>query len=315
MPRKNPSNTTAPDSSGSPRSQNRRNFLKKAIPATVGAAAGLTAVGSLSGLAGLSRQSTLAQAAENSGKTLQVWSCGGLAEAMIPANKAFEQATGVSVIYTGAFAAALGKSLMGNGRTEVFAGRVLDLAKNLRKAGRMKSFIPLCFTSYVIVTPKGNPAGIKTLEDMTRSGVRVAMAQHASAPGGAAVIGLLKKAELLEKIMPNLVENGTCVQRSVELVCKGKADAMIVEPRIPAMPLFQADLEIVTIPESVFPPGPLTFTVGVMEEAKDYSLAGQYQQWITSPDGGGPFFERAGFIAPYSEKGQEMTKKFGVYDV
>ncbi|MDR2696128.1 MAG: substrate-binding domain-containing protein [Deltaproteobacteria bacterium] len=283
----------------------RRDFLKKAVPAAMGAAVATTLPNAAS---------PEAQAAAGL-STLQVWSCGGLAEAMMPANDAFGQKFGARVLYTGAFAAALGKSLLANGRTEVFAGRVLDLAKNLRKAGRMKRFVPLCYTTYVIVTPKGNPAGIKTLQDMGAPGIRVAMAQHASPPGGAAVVGLLKKAGLLEAVMPNLVENGTCVQRSVELVCKGKADAMIVELRIPRMPSFAPSLDIIEIPAEVFPPGPLTFTVGVMDEGQANPLSEKYLQWIVSPDGGGPFFEQAGFITPYSALGQEMTKKFGVYDV
>jgi molybdate transport system substrate-binding protein len=86
--------------------------------------------------------------------TLQVWSCGGLAEAFIPANKRYKEKTGVEIAYTGAFAAALGKSLLGSATTEVFAGRVLDLSKKLRGAGRMVSFKPLCFTSYVLVTQR-----------------------------------------------------------------------------------------------------------------------------------------------------------------
>ncbi|MDR2573029.1 MAG: substrate-binding domain-containing protein [Desulfovibrio sp.] len=283
----------------------RRDFLKKAVPAAMGAAVATTLPMSAA---------SEAQATETLA-TLQVWSCGGLAEAMIPANEVFGQKFKAKILYTGAFAAALGKSLMANGRTEVFAGRVLALAKNLRKAERMKRFIPLCYTSYVIVTPKGNPAGIKTLQDMTVPGIRVVMAQAASPPGGAAVIGLLKNAGLLEAIMPNLVENGTCVQRSVEFVCKGKADAMIVELRIPRMPLFEESLDIIEIPPEIFPPGPLTFTVGVMDEGQANPLSEKYLQWIVSPDGGGPFLEKAGFITPYSLLGQEMTKKFGVHDV
>ena len=282
----------------------RRDFLK-AVPAIMGAAVAVT----LPMAAYPEKVMAAADAA-----TLQVWLCGGLAEAMMPANEAFNQKFGAKVLYTGAFAAALGKSLMANGRTEVFAGRVLDLAKNLRKAGRMKRFVPLCYTSYVIATPKGNPAGITTLQDMAKPGVRVAMAQNASPPGGAAVIGLLKKAGLLEAVKPNLVENGTCVQRSVELVCNGKADAMIVELRIPRMPAFGPNLDIVEIPPDVFPPGPLTFTVGIMDEGQGNPLSEKYMQWIVSPDGGGPFFEKAGFIAPYSPLGREMTEKFGVRD-
>ncbi len=49
---------------------------------------------------------------------LQVWSCGGLAEAFMPANKAYEEMTGCRIDYSGAFAGALGKSLLGDAKTE-----------------------------------------------------------------------------------------------------------------------------------------------------------------------------------------------------
>ena len=146
-------------------STSRRTFLKTALVSTLGAAF------------------TPNTASAFTQSDLQVWSCGGLAEAMIPANALFEKKTGVKIGYTGAFAAALGKSLLGSAGTEVFAGRVLDLAKKLREAGKMEYFKPLCFTSYVMVTPKGNPAGIRTIEDMAKPGIRVVLAPEASPPG------------------------------------------------------------------------------------------------------------------------------------
>ncbi len=248
--------------------------------------------------------------------TLQVWSCGGLAEAMNPAHAAYTAASGVKVVYTGAFAAALGKSLLsGSGSTEVFAGRVLALAQNLRKAGKMTYFRPLCFTAYVIAVPKGNPAGIAALEDLAKPGVRVAMSPLASPPGGQAVMGILKAADLVKPIMKNVIDDqATCVQRTVEEVTAGRASAMIVERRITRMPLYAPHLDIVEIPEKFFPAGPLTFTVGVMKDARDTAVADAYVNWITGPEGQA-YFERAGFIAATSPKGRELVEKLGVKDV
>ena len=277
----------------------RRGFLRGT--ALVGAAAALGAFP--------------AQAAEYTGKSLQVWSCGGLAEGMMPAHEEYERLRGVKVVYTGAFAAALGKSLMGSGRTEVFCGRVLELAKNLKKAGRMVSFTPLCYTSYVIVTPKGNPKGIAVIEDLTKPGIRVAIAPDASPPGGAAVMGILKKSGLTDKIMANAIHPGTCVQTSVEAVADGTMDAMIVELRIPRLERFAGKLDVVELPFALFPPGPLAFTAGMMQEAKNPELAQDYIKWLTSAEGGRPHLERAGFIAADSPRGRELTELLGVQDV
>lgn len=276
----------------------RRNFLKSLALGAAGAAM-------------LTPQT--ANAAE--GGTLQVWSCGGLAEAMMPAHEAYQQQSGVKVVYTGAFAAALGKSLLtGGGQTEVFAGRVLALAQNLRKAGKMVNFRPLCFTSYVIAVPKGNPAKIKDIEDLTLPGVRVSMARDASAPGGQAVMGILKAADITPKVLANVPGQGSCVQRSVESVAEGKADAMIVERRITRMTRFADRLDLVEIPERFFPAGPLTFTVGMMTNAADPAKAAAYMDWITSAQGQA-YFEKAGFIPAISPKGMELVEKLGVKDV
>ncbi len=188
------------------------------------------------------------------------------------------------------------------------------MAQNLRKSGKMVNFRPLCFTSYVIAVPKGNPAKIANIEDLTRPGVRVAMALEASAPGGQAVMGILKAADISAKVLANVRAQGSCVQRSVADVTEGKADAMIVERRITRMTRFADHLEYVEIPERFFPAGPLTFTVGMMANAADPAKATAYMDWITSAQGQA-YFEAAGFIPAISPKGMELVEKLGVKDV
>lgn len=278
---------------------NRRTFLKQS--ATAVAAAALVSPGA----------EAKASFSQNS---LQVWSCGGLAEAFIPANKQYFEKTGIEIAYTGAFAAALGKSLLGSASTEVFAGRVLGLSKKLRAADKMLYFKPLCYTRYVVVTPKGNPAGISDIQDMAKPGVRVILSPQASPPGGKAVSGLLKKAGVLEKAMANAVVKGSCVQRSMEQLIDNQGDVSVVEYRLTQMPAFRDKAEIIPIPEKFFPPPPLTFTIGVMKDAKDRKLADHYVDYICSEEGQA-FFQAAGFIPALSVKGQELTKKLGVKDV
>jgi len=288
----------------------RRDFLRGSALA---GAAGLAAA--VCGFPALADEPAPPVPAEFKDQSLQIWACGGLAEAMMPAHEEYERLRGIKIAYTAAFAAALGKSLLGSARTEVFCGRVLALAQNLKKAGRLTGFQPLCYTSYVIVTPKGNPKNITGLEDLAKPGIRVAMAPKASPPGGEAVTGLLKKAGLEKQIMDNVPTPGDCVQTSVIQVADGSRDAMIVELRIPRMERFAGKLEVVELPFAVFPPGPLTFTVGRMEEAKNPELANDYIDWITSAQGGQPYFERAGFIPAASHRGRELTEILGVKDV
>ena len=252
--------------------------------------------------------------ASGAGEVLQVWSCGGLAEAMLPANADFEAASGARVVYTGAFAAALGKSLLGSATTDVFAGRVLDLAKKLRAEGKMTWFKPLCFTQYVLVTPRGNPAGITGIADLARPGVKVVLAPEASPPGGAAALKILEKAGMLDAAKKNAVVMGSCVQRTMDDIVSGRGDVSIVELRVTRLPAFAGRMEVVPIDDGLFPPPPMTFTVGVMAAAKNRPLAEAYAAHLLSPAGQAQF-ERMGFVPALSEKGRKLVEKYGVRDV
>ncbi len=247
-------------------------------------------------------------------KGLRVWSCGGLSEAFIQANRCYQELANVKIEYTGAFAAALGESLIKGAQTDVFAGRVLKLAKRLRAKGKMLYFRPLCFTEYVIVTPLGNPAGITDIKDLASPGVKVVMAPYASPPGGKAVLALLKKAKIKDRVLKNVVIKGSCVQRIMKYVIFGKADAAVVERRLTKIPRFMGKVEVVPIPDRFQPPPPLTFTIGVMESARDRQQADRYLEFITS-EKGQSFFEKQGFIPAISERGRMLVERLGVKDV
>ncbi len=277
----------------------RRAFLKTAMASTVAAAT--MAPGLLS-------------AGRFQADSLQVWSCGGLAEALNPANSIYEKKTGVKILYTGAFAAALGKSLQGGAVTEIFAGRVLKLAKSLRATNKMIYFRPLCFTEYVLITPLGNPAGIKSVEDLARPGIPVILPLGASPPGGDAVMGILKKAKIDKAVLKNTFEKETCVIKMMPEIIAGKGKVSIVERRLTRMEQFEGKVEVIPIPETLFPPGPLTFTIGVMKYAKDRALADDYVNFICS-DEAQDIFERQGFIPAASDKGRMLIEKLGVKDV
>jgi molybdate transport system substrate-binding protein len=275
----------------------RRTFLKAGIASVVAAA---LAPGVL--LAGRFQADSL-----------QVWSCGGLAEAFTEANGLYEEHSGVTINYTGAFAAALGKSLLGGAVTEVFAGRVLQLAKNLRADNKMLYFRPLCFTEYVLITPLGNPAGIRSVEDLARPGVRVILPLGASPPGGDAVMGILKKAGVDKAVLANTIEKESCVIKMLPKIIGGEGEASIVERRLTRMAGNAGKVEVIPIPEALFPPGPLVFTIGVMKYAKDRVLADDYVNFICS-DEAQAIFERHGFIPAASEKGRTLIEKLGVKD-
>lgn len=245
--------------------------------------------------------------------SLQLWSCGGLSDAFMEINHLYEQRNGIRISYTGAFAAALGKSLLGGAVTEVFAGRALQLAKNLRAADKMVYFRPLCFTEYVLVTPLGNPAKVQSVQDLARPGVPVILPVKASPPGGDAVIGILKKANIEKEVLKNTIEQESCVIKMMSKLITGRGAASIVEKRLTRMTKFAGRENVLPIPDALFPPGPLTFTVGVMKHAKDRALADDFVNFVCS-DECQAIFAKHGFIPAASEKGKMLIEKLGVKD-
>jgi molybdate transport system substrate-binding protein len=282
--------------------RDERNFDRRKFLQTSGAA-----------LASALTTPRLARAAEFKNDYLQVWSCGGLAEAFVPANQRYQEKTGCRIDYTGAFAAALGKSLLGSAQTEVFAPRVLELAQKLKQQGKMLRFRPLCFSKYVLVTPKGNPAGIKGMADLGQPGVRVVLSPGASPPGGEASLAILKKAGVLEAAQKNAVCQGDCVQRDITVIVRGQGDVAVVEQRIAKLPDVAGKVETIDIPDEFIPPKPVSFTIGVMKWAHNPELAQHYVDFITSEEGQA-YFAAAGFIAATSETGQRLIEKYGVRD-
>lgn len=240
---------------------------------------------------------------------LQAWSCGGLAEAMTPASQLYQDKPGVRIAYSGAFAAALGKSLLSGTQTEVFAVRVLGLSKKLRQADKMIYFKLLCFTSYVLAMLLGNPARIKGVEDLARPGVWVVLAPEASPPGRTAATIVLKKAGVLEQAEKNMLTRGACVQRTMEDLVSGKSDVSVVELRVTRLVVLPRALRGDQHPRGLLPAGaPDLHRGGYEKRHGPHNLANDYVELFTSA-------ERQGFIPAISQKGQTLVEKLGVKDV
>ena len=246
--------------------------------------------------------------------SLTVWSCGGLSEAFIAANELYEKKQGITINYMGAQAGALSKSILGGVKApHVFGGRGMATAKTLKKAGKLLSFRPLCFTEYVIVTPLDNPAKIQGIEDFAKPGVKLILPLRAANPGSSGAKGVIKNSGLQKEIMKNMIENETCVVKMMPKIVAGKGDASIVERRLVTMDNYKGKVNVISIDEKLFPPGPVPFTIGPMEGLPDPALADDYISFICSDEGQAAFATH-GFIPAYSEKGQALVAKMGVKD-
>jgi len=78
-----------------------------------------------------------------------------------------------------------------------------------------------------IITPAGNPAGIRTLEDLARPGVRVGIGNPETVCLGLYSIELLVNNNLLDKVMKNVVTFGESCSKTANLAAMKKVDTIL----------------------------------------------------------------------------------------
>jgi molybdate transport system substrate-binding protein len=90
-----------------------------------------------------------------------------------------------------------------------------------------KSVRLICWLVPVINVPKGNPKGIKSLQDLVKPGIRVAIAVPGSVCLGDVAKEILERAGLWEKIQPNIVMQAKDCSDLAAQIKLGTVDAVI----------------------------------------------------------------------------------------
>jgi molybdate transport system substrate-binding protein len=78
-----------------------------------------------------------------------------------------------------------------------------------------------------IITPAGNPAGIRSLDDLARPGTRVGIGNPETVCLGLYGVELLEKNGLLEPVMKNVVTFGASCSKTASLAAMDQVDAIL----------------------------------------------------------------------------------------
>jgi molybdate transport system substrate-binding protein len=78
-----------------------------------------------------------------------------------------------------------------------------------------------------IITPEGNPAGIRSLEDLTRPGLRLGIGNPQTVCLGLYAVELLERNGLLEEVMKNVVTFGGSCSKTANLAAMSQVDAIL----------------------------------------------------------------------------------------
>lgn len=161
-------------------------------------------------------------------KTLFIYCAAGLKTSMDEIGKKFEDKYGVKVECTYANSSEL------IGQMEVsHKGDICLLASDedydtANKKGLTVDKKDLVYHFPVIAVTKGNPAGIKTIQDLAKSGVKVILGDPQTSPLGKIGSNLFKKAGIEAKVNSNVVATVPTVNEIVTYLSMKKADASII---------------------------------------------------------------------------------------
>ncbi len=140
----------------------------------------------------------------------------------------------------------------------------------------------ICYHVPIILTPKGNPGNIQGLEDLSREGLRIALADPKAAAIGKVSSEILEKNGLMEKVAPNVVTRPSTVNQLLIYTATEQVDAVIAwedqatwaqgKGKVVIVPIETSKNIIKTIPASV------------ISYSQRSGEARQFIAFITSPE-------------------------------
>jgi molybdate transport system substrate-binding protein len=215
---------------------------------------------------------------------------------------AFQQANpNAKLTFNFGASSALATQLGQGANADVFASADTTQMDNARKSGAVTGQDkPFAGNRLVLITPKDNPAGINSVNDLASDGVKFVTAQP-SVPIGAYTAQMLDKAsadpsfgsDFKSKVMANTVSQEDNVRQVVSKVQLGEADAAIVYST-DATPQVRDQLNIIEVPDAL-----QTLATYPIAVAKGNNATGgeAFVAYVLSPDGQATL-KKWGFLPP-----------------
>ena len=110
---------------------------------------------------------------------------------------------------------------------DVFASANMTLPNQLYAKGLCSKPVVLTRNTLVIVVPKANPAGIRSVYDLSKPGIKLDVAGP-GVPVGSYTLQILKNMNLSASVTKNVVSQETDVREVLSKVALGEADAGFV---------------------------------------------------------------------------------------
>jgi molybdate transport system substrate-binding protein len=224
--------------------------------------------------------------------TLHVFAAASLTASFGEIGKAFEaKHPGVTVTFNFAGSQQLGQQINAAAPADVFASANQTQMDAVVKSGRIDQGAskPFVNNRLVVIYPKANPAGIQTLQDLAKPGVKLVLADK-SVPVGQYALNFLDNAvkdatfgaSYKDDVLKNVVSYELDVKSVLTKVTLGEADAGIVYTTDAATDTAGKTSQL-AIPDSLNVIA--VYPIAVIKDSPNLSLAQALVDFVLSPDG------------------------------
>lgn len=222
--------------------------------------------------------------------SLLVYCGAGMSEPMEEIADLFEEREGVEVQYTfGGSAQLLSQIELYQTGDLYMPGARSDIESAIEK-GFVDETRDVVYHVPCIVTPRGNPAGIDSLECLAEPGVRVALGDPTGPAIGKVSKKILESLGIWDEVGENVVAFSGTVNELLVYVSLGQADAAIVWED-----LFNPDeMEMVEIPREKNEIK--VVSIGTLIFSEDKEVAERFMNFVVSEEGKEVFVDH-GFVA------------------
>jgi molybdate transport system substrate-binding protein len=221
--------------------------------------------------------------------SLLVYCGAGMREPMDEIAMAFEERTGVKIHYNYGGSNTLLSQMELTQQGDAYMPGATSYIDTAREKGFINTEANVVYHVPTIIVPKGNPAGITSLEDLAKPGVKVELGDPEAAAIGKLSDSLLKQNGIFDDVQANIIARTATVNELIVHTSLGQTDAAIIWED-----LFESEkLEKINIPKEqnivkVVPIGSLTFSE-YPETANDFIN-------FVASDEGKAIFTTHGFI-------------------
>jgi molybdate transport system substrate-binding protein len=242
----------------------------------------------LSGCGGSDDAATASRSSSITG-TINVFAAASLQAAFTTLGKQFEAANaGTKVVFNFGPSSGLAEQIGQGAPADVFASASAATMDEVVTGGDAADPTDFVANTMQIAVPPDNPAGIKTVADLAKRGVKVALCE-ADVPCGATALEVFENADI--EVTP--VTEEIDVKATLGKVGLGEVDAGVVY--VTDVRAAGEDVKGIKIPDDVN--ASTTYPIATLTGTENEATAQAFVDFALSPDGGAVLTE-AGFSKP-----------------